>query len=302
MFNLKGLGCIVLATATTATGTAETHCPGNVASVPYHLVNRYEIVVEVSINHHGPYSFLLDTGAQRTLLDSALAADLHLETEGEAEVAGPGFDGSASFAQTEVLEAAMHAVAGLKVLVYDFGYLRTWGVNVRGVLGEDFLERFDMLIENTHHLLCLDGSGVMGADVKGPHIPLLAPSNAITDEPVSGPLIVTAHLSDGMRPVRLALDSGTNTPFLFSSSSYMVGRVLPANFRQRGGNGALIYTALPPQDITIGPVQFRQVRFVTMSGIKKNPRTSEFDGLLTMGLFRRVFINHEGGFAVLDPM
>jgi hypothetical protein len=301
MFNLKGLGCIVLATTIIATVTAETHCPGNVANVPYHLVNRYEIVVEVSINHHGPYSFLLDTGAQRTLLDSALAADLHLETEGEAEVAGPGFDGPASFAQTEVLDVAMHAAAGLKVLVYDLGYLRTWGVHVRGVLGEDFLERFDMLIENTHHLLCLDNSGVMRADVKGPHIPLLAPANA-TSGAILQPLIVSVHLSDGMRPVRLALDSGTNTPFLFSSSAYMVRRVLPVNFRQWGGNGTLPYTALPPQDMRIGPVQFRQVRFVTMSGIKKNPRTSEFDGLLTLGLFRRVFINHEERFAVLEPM
>src|SRR5215469_6062288 len=156
MFNLKGFGCIVLATTTIATAAAETHCPGNVESVPSHLVNQSEMIVEVSINHRGPYSFLLDTGAQRTLLDSALAADLHLDTDGEAEVAGPGFNGSASFARIQVVEAATHAVAGLRVLVYDLGYLRTWGINVRGVLGEDFLERFDMLIESTHHLLCLD--------------------------------------------------------------------------------------------------------------------------------------------------
>jgi hypothetical protein len=174
MFNLKGFGCFVLATTTVARVTAETHCPGNVASVPYHLVNRYEMVVEVSVNYGGPYSFLLDTGAQRTLLDPALAADLHLDTTGEAEVASPGFNGAASFAQTQVVEAATHAVTGLKVLVYDLAYLRTWRINVRGVLGEDFLERFDMLIENTHHLLCLDDSGAMRAYVKGPHIPLLA--------------------------------------------------------------------------------------------------------------------------------
>ena len=37
------------------------------------------------------------------------------------------------------------------------------------------LERFDMLIESTHHLLCLDGSGAMRSYVKGPHIPLVAP-------------------------------------------------------------------------------------------------------------------------------
>ena len=43
--------------------SAETHCPGNVASVPLRLVNRYQIVLPVFINHSGPYDFLLDTGA-----------------------------------------------------------------------------------------------------------------------------------------------------------------------------------------------------------------------------------------------
>jgi hypothetical protein len=301
MFNWKGFACIVLATSTVAIVTAEARCPGNVASVPYHLVKRYEMVVEVSVNHGGPYSFLMDTGAQRTLLDPALASDLHLDITGEAEVAGPGFDRSASFAQTQVVEAATHAVAGLKVLVYDLEYLRTWGINVRGVLGEDFLERFDLLIENTHHLLCLDSSGAMRAHVKGRHIPLLAPSKA-TDGGLPEPLILAVRLSDGMRPVRLALDSGTNTPFLFSPLGYMVPRSLGANSRQRGGDGQVIYTVLPPQDMKIGSVRFPRVSFVTMERVEKNPRTSEYDGLLPMGLFRRVFINHEERFAVLEPM
>ena len=39
-------------------------CPGNVASVPLHVVNRYLFIVAVSINHAGPYNFLLDTGTQ----------------------------------------------------------------------------------------------------------------------------------------------------------------------------------------------------------------------------------------------
>jgi|SRR6516164_8068101 hypothetical protein len=105
-----------------------------------------------------------------------------------------------------------------------------------------------------------------------------------------------------MRPIRLALDSATNTPFLFSPSRYMVPRFLGTNSRQMGGDGQMIYNVLPPQDMKIGSVQFPRVSFVTMEGVEKNPRTSEFDGLLTMGLFRRVFINHEERFAVLEPM
>ena len=46
---------------------AETHCPGNIASLPFSLVNGQQIVLAVSINHTGPYNFLLDSGTQISL-------------------------------------------------------------------------------------------------------------------------------------------------------------------------------------------------------------------------------------------
>ena len=91
---------------------AEPHCPGNVASVPFlpfRLVNRYQMIVAVSVNHSGPYDFLLDTGTQITMVDPALAAELHLNTQGSAGVAGVGFLASAPFAQLDLLEVGSHA-------------------------------------------------------------------------------------------------------------------------------------------------------------------------------------------------
>ena len=51
----------------------------------------------------------------------------------------------------------------------------------------------------------------------------------------------------------------------------------------------------------IGSVEVPHVMFVTLAGAQKDSRTSEFDGLLSMGVFKRVFINHEERSAVLDP-
>ncbi len=59
---------------------AETHCPGNVASVPFRVVNR-QIIVVVSVNRSGPYNFLLDTGSQVTIVDPLLAGELHLTAD-----------------------------------------------------------------------------------------------------------------------------------------------------------------------------------------------------------------------------
>ncbi len=285
---------------------AETHCPGNVASVPFRLVNRHQIIVAVSVNKSGPYNFLLDTGTQVTMVDPSVAAELHLVTSGKAEVASAGFQASASFANLDSLQAGSHAVNNQKVLVYDLQNLQAPGLNIQGVLGEDFLEQFDMLIDNAHSLLCLDDSAAMRAEVKGQHVDLLTPAQtpAQTANGATLPksLIVSVRLSDGMRPVRLKLDSGTNVPFLYNTSEYMALGAYRGASLTGGANGAQrIYTALPPQNVKIGSVELAKVLFVTLAGAQKDHRTSDFDGLLTLGLFRRVFIAHADHFAILDP-
>ena len=81
---------VCLATIPLPTLRAEPHCPGNVASLPLHLVNRHLFIVAVSINHSGPYNFLLDSGAQITMIDPSLAAELHLATQSGAKSPAPG--------------------------------------------------------------------------------------------------------------------------------------------------------------------------------------------------------------------
>ena len=40
----------------------------------------------------------------------------------------------------------------------------------------------------------------------------------------------------------------------------------------------------------------------SVAGAQKNTHTSQFDGLLTVGQFKRVFIDHTDHVAVLDPL
>jgi hypothetical protein len=306
MTNFKWFGSLILAATVVSTLGAETHCPGNVASLPFRLVNRHQIIVAVSVNKSGPYSFLLDTGTQVTMVDPSLAAELHLSTSGEAEVASAGFHSSASFANLDSLQAGSHGVSNRKVLVYDLQNLQAPGLKIQGVLGEDFLEQFDMLIDNAHNLLCLDESAAMRVEVKGQHVALLAPAPAPNQTgngaPLPKSLIVAVRLSDGMRPVRLKLDSGSNVPFLYNTSEYMALGAFRGASLQGGANGAQrMFTALPPQTMKIGSVELTRVLFVTLAGAQKDHRTSDFDGLLTMGLFRRVFVDHADHYAVLEP-
>src|SRR5580692_1015351 len=88
---IKCLASISFAAITLPTLHAQPRCPGNIASLPFHLVQRSRIIVPVVINHTGPYPFLLDTGTASTVVEPLLAAELHLKTQGSAEVVGPGF-------------------------------------------------------------------------------------------------------------------------------------------------------------------------------------------------------------------
>ena len=100
---------------------AEPHCPGNVNSVPLRLVQHSQIVVPVMINHTGPYDFMVDTGAQVTTVDPALAAELHLQTQGTAGVTGVGVYARASLTQLDSVEAGSHAVERVLAVIQNLG-------------------------------------------------------------------------------------------------------------------------------------------------------------------------------------
>jgi len=295
----KLFATIVLA-ATATTLHSESRCPGNVESLPYRSLNRHQMVVSVSINHSGPYSFMLDTGTQMTMIDPSLAAELHLTSSGDAGVRSGGVNSTATVAEVDLLEVGSHQVAGLKVLVFDLGIPQGATRNLRGVLGEDFLKQFDLLIDNAHSMVCLDETGRMRAEVKGRRVELLAPISGADD--LARPLIVAVKLSDGMRPVRLEVDSGADVCMLYDTPTYMaLGLFKGVSLQGTGASGAVrTFRAIPPQTMTVGSVAIERVPFMTFAGGQKAAHSSDFDGLLSMGLFKRVFIAHADHFAVLE--
>jgi hypothetical protein len=305
MSAFKWFASFVLAATIVPALPAEPHCPGNVASVPFRLTNSHQMIVPVSVNHSGPYNFLLDTGTQMTMVDPALAAELHLNTQGSAGVAGVGFLESAPIAQLDLLEVGSHAVANQKVLVFDFQNSHSVDLHLfRGVLGEDFLGEFDMLIDNAHNLLCLDDSSAMAGSVKGLHIALVAPAPTTNGMAPLRSLIIAARLSDATRPVRLKLDSGTNVSFLFYTARYMPLELLARTSLLGGGfdRAQRPVSTIPLQDLQIGSLEIPRVSFFTYADSAEGAsRTSTHDGLLTVRIFRRVFICHAHHFAVFEP-
>jgi hypothetical protein len=301
---IKCLASISLAAITLPTLHSEPRCPGNIASLRFHLVQRSLITLPVVINHTGPYEFLVDTGTEFTVVDPLLATELNLKTRGPAEVDGVGFSTRTSFAYLDLLEAGSHSLANHPVVVQDLQPLQAADLHFRGILGGHFLGHFDVLMDYAHRMLCLDDTKKMQAAVKGGHIALVKPPQTPDEAPMSTRLIIPVHLSGfGTRRLLLTLDSGANASFLFNHAIYLAPGLVETG--QRDGFSAdgvkRKFSILSPQSMQIGSLNIQKVSFAVPADSGENALTSEQDGLLTTVLFRRVFISYADRFVVLDP-
>jgi hypothetical protein len=159
-------------------------------------------------------------------------------------------------------------------------------------------------IDYGHSMLCLDDTKMMQPEVKGKHIALLTPPHPNDGVLFTEPLIIPVHLSgSGIRQLPLLLDSGTNVPFLYDPGKYLApGLSVSAPLRNRSADGVeRAFTVLPPQDMQIGILAFRQISFVTLAGTGKDVPKVEVDGLLPTVLFQRVYISYADRFVVLEP-
>jgi hypothetical protein len=152
--------------ATVSIINAEPHCPGNVDSLNLRLVQSSLIVVPVEINHTGPYDFVVDTGAQVSTIEPALASELHLKAEGNIGVAGVATYARTAYAYLNVIGAGEHSVPNTLAVIQDLTQLKEADSRIRGILGANFLEHFDVLIDNIRQILCLDGSGDLASTIK----------------------------------------------------------------------------------------------------------------------------------------
>jgi hypothetical protein len=282
-------------------------CPANSATVHYHSLELSQIAISVSINHSGPYDFMVDTGAQITVMDSDIAADLKLPSQGSIGVVSFFNDASAGLVKPELVEAGPVAVHDLPVAVEALDQIHALNPKVRGILGENFLGRFDLLIDYGHKIICFDEAKNMQQEMQGERVPVLQRQELTGDLAYTQPLQITVHMpGDGKKGTVLRVDSGGKVPILFDK------RLAPlwwlgCNHERQGSvlkkeGGVLVFAAIPDQNVRIGSRTTRQIAFMapTCTGGRRMPRAGE-DGLLPTRLFKKVFISYTDHFVMFEP-
>ena len=300
---LKDLLFVSLAAATASIANAEPHCPGNVASLRLRLIQNVQIVIPVAINHTGPYDFLLDTGAQITTVDPALAKALELKVEGTTGIIGVGNYARTPYTRLDSVQAGPESLSGVMAVIQDLGQVQVADPQVRGVLAGNFLENFGLLIDYRQRMVCLDKGDAMESKLKGQHISLGATPGSEKEPPAPQRLTVAVHLSGMRKESLMQLDSGINVPLLYAlgETARLVDTGTSA-LRSRGTDGVEhAFAVLARQDVQIGRHALRGIPFVMPMAEAASAPKPEVDGLLPTALFQRVYINYAQHYAVLEP-
>lgn len=279
--------------------------PADSACVPYRSLDGSQIALPIFINHSGPYDFMVDTGAQLTLVDPLLAAQLNLAPLGPIGLITGIHRASVDMTKAELVEAGPVAVQDLTVAVVGLRHLQAANPRLRGVLGENFLGRFDMLLDYDHKVVCLDPSKALQNQLQGEHVPVIEHAARDGNLAYSEPVQVAVRIHGAGQPeFVLRVDSGSNAPMLYEHPLGTPWWMLRDHVRKGGAAGnhaALSFATMPKQVVEIGSHLEREIAFLTPISSQPPTVMAGEDGILPTILFKRVFISYADHFVIFDP-
>jgi len=279
-----------------AEGSDQTVPTPQIVTAKIRLDDLSMIIVPVSINGSRPYDFLFDTGSSKTMIDRKLAEELGLPQIGERKIMGVLGSTSMSVVRANSVSVAGATISDLNVSSTE---KRMTVSKVRGVLGQDFLQQFDVLIDYRHLTVQLaPASGTLAQTLTGERLPLHMDQ---TNPGRSAPnrLIISGHVPElGTEEMSLLLDSGANCFTLFKDNlGLLADRREPANTGDFGSWTKSEVATRTLRVLSLGKKSVPDLTVVTIS----HPVNTDTDGLVPTSLFKSIFISSRGGFVILNP-
>jgi predicted aspartyl protease len=193
---------VALVSSALCSSAADRPQPG----VPLSIDAQGGIAVEVRVNDSGPYRFLLDTGASRSIVSETLARELGAPVVAKTEVVTIAGADVRPVVRLASLSLAASRVEGVLAPVLPDARLPQLGRRLRGVLGQDFLSAFNYTLDYRRSRLTWDE--LLTCDAPG----------AVRMAAVDGRFVMTL-VDDRGAARRLVPDSGADVPILFSAAS-----------------------------------------------------------------------------------
>ena len=179
------------------------------SKVPFRLSDGAQplILLPVHANDHGPFDFILDTGAGTSLLSNELAKQLEVKIVGSKDGQSAGGRISVLLAKLDSLAVGEMKLRDVDVGVVDLGPIgKTVGAKIDGDLGYNFLKYFRVTIDYRTCELRLEDPKRIENFTRGAQteIPIRLAN-------VAKPLILVDVHANGGGPFQFAIDTGTST-------------------------------------------------------------------------------------------
>jgi hypothetical protein len=255
-------------------------------------------IVQVSVNGTGPYPFVLDTGANVTVINQRLLRSLNIPCAGSVTVAASLGDSSQQRTESATLGIAGQSVEHVEINTLQEGQLGALEGHVQGILGENFLKYFDLLIDNDHHALTLDRTPSLANSVEGEQLPL-ARTGSYHSVATPDRIVVPLRLALLARPVSLLLDSGTNTAMLFPAQQEAAQIAWGSGRGNIHSLNASQNCHVERTNLAMGSQTLRDVVLAACEGRTRDK--TDTDGLLPTGIFHRLFISHQREYVIANP-
>jgi hypothetical protein len=225
-------------------------------AVPVDLVQGH-VLVTVQVNGI-PATFIVDTGAERTLMGDDVVRQLGLERDGWVASTILGLGGyeqrpnalPRSLRLGDVTLRRRTLTGDTSVTVGPLPVREISGRPIAGLLGRDFLSPFDLDVDLPAHRLTL--YEVRGCE--GGFLPWTTPYAAIPATTPMGSALVVQVLIDA-RPLRALIDTGASASLITSPGMFRLGLTPELLARDPGGHGAGVGPA---------PILMHQHRFTEL--------------------------------------
>jgi predicted aspartyl protease len=231
------------------------------------------VTADVRLNGRGPFRFLVDTGAESTLLQSALAAELGIEPQFRVELVTVNGSSLVPGARLRGLVVGATRLPELEILFDNLTQARQLDPAIVGVLGANALSHFDFQI--------LPSAGRLESSAIRPSAGEVIPFSLL-----NGRMIIEARM--GQENLPLVLDSGASHVVLFRTPLAMAKtRPVPSAVNTMDGARNVVPTLWTADMTFSGRLRVGMLP----AAIVQRPE-GQAAGLLPASVFKKIFVDH----------
>jgi predicted aspartyl protease len=261
------------------------------SEVHFRLVHDTLIVASLMAGEEGPFEFVLDTGADTTIVDPSIAPKLSLVPLDRVQQTTLAGVQTLTRGSIHTLSAGPVHVENLPVLVQDLTELRKLDSHIEGIAGQDFLSHFNYLLDYRRHSIRIELASEIRDLMQGDRVPMETSENRM--------IVESEAQSPGRAKLRLLLDSGANSLVLIHTASSQAVN-LPTEERglEVTSSGQIGLNVGRVHALTVGSEQFHDIAVALPAA---EPAERIGDGLLPTALFQALYVNNRESFVVFNP-